>query len=260
MLQPAGADFIVLYRQYGPYRETAGIVPSAPALGSPRPNPDGRSVCAGQGADRVAVGAGRRKVQPDVVRPATPVVVVASPWPADPVALRESLPQLLDAVTIGDEPVIEGLINVNLAPRAVLMAVPGIDVMLADRIVATRGRARLARGCRPAVPDLAADRRTGGPACDAGPVALPDLPRRRGAGTRGRHESAGGSGAEHRSRDRRGARAAAANLPEGVGGRRPARATVGWDSVPTGSATPVGTESQPFNRVPTYESQYHCES
>jgi hypothetical protein len=139
VLDPSWADFVVLYRQYGPYRETVGIGPATPAPETPPPGAPtvDLSVPAKVRIESLLdlVGA---KVRPEVSPPAAPAVV-ASPWPADPAALRESLPKLLDAVTIGEEPVIEGLINVNLAPRSVLLAVPGIDVTLADRIVATRG-------------------------------------------------------------------------------------------------------------------------
>jgi hypothetical protein len=53
--------------------------------------------------------------------------------------MRESLPRLLDAVTTFDGPVIRGRINVNLAPRVVLWAIPGLDRAAVEQIVAARG-------------------------------------------------------------------------------------------------------------------------
>jgi hypothetical protein len=134
VLDPSWADFLVLYRQYGPYQETAGAGPAASAPSAPALD---LSVPAKVRIESLLelVGA---KVRLDVPGTTLPPLVV-SPWPADPAALRDSLPKLLDAVTVSEELACEGLINVNLAPRAVLLAVPGIDLTLADRIVATRG-------------------------------------------------------------------------------------------------------------------------
>lgn len=64
--------------------------------------------------------------------------VLESPWPDDPVALAESLPKLIDATTTDPAPVLYGRINVNEAPREVLMAVPGLEATVADQIVSAR--------------------------------------------------------------------------------------------------------------------------
>ncbi|OHB70461.1 MAG: hypothetical protein A2V70_11315 [Planctomycetes bacterium RBG_13_63_9] len=55
--------------------------------------------------------------------------------------MREYLPKLLDHATIDKSKVIRGRINVNEAPRAVLLAVPGLDGALVEQIVTARGRA-----------------------------------------------------------------------------------------------------------------------
>jgi len=47
---------------------------------------------------------------------------------------------LLDALTTHAEPFIEGRININVAPREVLLAVPGMTERLADVIVASQPR------------------------------------------------------------------------------------------------------------------------
>ena len=129
-VDPSWARFIVAYRQLGPYEGTEAtasdqslsIDPSAPArfriasvldLVGARirvPSPDGRS--------------GR---------------VVASPLSTDPAAMREYLPKLMDGVTSFDGAVIRGRVNVNLAPREVLRAIPGLDRATVEQIVAARG-------------------------------------------------------------------------------------------------------------------------
>lgn len=51
---------------------------------------------------------------------------------------REELALVLDRCTTTNAPLLRGLINVNTAPAAVLAVLPGLDVSLADSIVATR--------------------------------------------------------------------------------------------------------------------------
>jgi len=65
-------------------------------------------------------------------------VVLGSPSSAEPSALRDDLPKLLDWTTTDPSPVISGRVNVNLASRPVLLAVPGMDSTLAERILAAR--------------------------------------------------------------------------------------------------------------------------
>jgi hypothetical protein len=68
-------------------------------------------------------------------------VIVASPFAEDRTALQQYLLDLMDHTTVVDARVIPGRINVNLAPRAVLLGVPGMEGTLVERIVATRRRA-----------------------------------------------------------------------------------------------------------------------
>jgi hypothetical protein len=67
-----------------------------------------------------------------------PPPVLSSPFQNDRVAMEDYLPKLLDAVTVTSEKVIRGRINVNEAPRAVLLGVPGLSESLADQIVNAR--------------------------------------------------------------------------------------------------------------------------
>jgi DNA uptake protein ComE-like DNA-binding protein len=127
---PAWADFVVLYRQLGAYQ---GSEP--PNVTSPQVN---QSLPAKVRIDSLLdlVGAKVRLNAAD----ASPAEIVSSPWTTDPFALREALPKLLAAVTTTPDPVLVGQVNINLAPRPVLLAVPGIDAALADRVLAARGQ------------------------------------------------------------------------------------------------------------------------
>ncbi len=53
-------------------------------------------------------------------------------------ALRDLLPELLDQVSVSGAEVIRGRINVNLATRPVLAAVPGLELATVEQIVARR--------------------------------------------------------------------------------------------------------------------------
>ncbi len=126
----AWANFIVLYRQYGPSSSTGQTTTS----------------------DQITIDftrpAARRIESPldliDVVL-AVPhqgrTVRVVSPWSSEPLMLQSQLPQLLDHTWVTAAMVVEGRVNINLAPREVLLAVPGVDESLAERIVAARSMA-----------------------------------------------------------------------------------------------------------------------
>jgi hypothetical protein len=125
-------DFILAYRQFGPYAgdrsPTAGasvmIDPSRPA--------------------RFRIESPLDLIGAKVLIPSAPgadektAVVLGSPSSAEPSALRDDLPKLLDWTTTDPSPVISGRVNVNLASRPVLLAVPGMDSALVERILAAR--------------------------------------------------------------------------------------------------------------------------
>ncbi|MBX3414095.1 MAG: general secretion pathway protein GspK [Pirellulales bacterium] len=123
------ATFIVAMRQFGPApgggaaRRQAGVQLdfSRPALHTIASVYD-------------LIGARTALAEPGRVSP-TPV---DSPLAADSSKLATELPRLLDVVTTRTEPRIVGRVNINLAPREVLLGVPGIDDMLADEIVSKR--------------------------------------------------------------------------------------------------------------------------
>ncbi len=61
-----------------------------------------------------------------------------SPWTTEPGDMRAYLPNVLDALTTHDGSSRDGRININLAPREVLLGVPGITPPLADTIIAAQ--------------------------------------------------------------------------------------------------------------------------
>ena len=61
-----------------------------------------------------------------------------SPWPDDPGALQQFLPELFDKLAVSSDEAIEGRININQARREVLLGIPGMTEELADGIVNSR--------------------------------------------------------------------------------------------------------------------------
>lgn len=141
-LDPSLANFIVAYRQHGPYtgpeptsQEPLGLDPTMPArfaINSPLD----------------LVGARVRIPSPD----GKTAAVYASPLTLDPASLRQGLPRLLDETTVDEGEVLYGRVNLNLAPREVLRAVPGMDEALVEQILAARATRRNAQMGHPAWP------------------------------------------------------------------------------------------------------------
>ena len=129
VLDRSWADFIVRYRQFGPYRgprsASSTVVPALDLTRPPRVKIESLLDLIGA---KVLLGTGNPRTAP----------VVASPLLADPAQMRDKIHLLLDAVTVTPAPVVEGKINVNLASRPVLLAIPGIDAALVDRILVAR--------------------------------------------------------------------------------------------------------------------------
>jgi type II secretory pathway component PulK len=61
-----------------------------------------------------------------------------SPWSGEPGSMSSYLPELLDALSVSDDPYIEGRINVNQARRDVLLGVPGLSEELVEAILVAR--------------------------------------------------------------------------------------------------------------------------
>ena len=123
------ATFIVAYRQHGP----ADSEEDGEAVG-------GRTVDLSQpGRNSIKsvldlVGA---KVQLQLEGEDDPVLF-ASPFPNEPGALASSLDTLLDYATTDSDEVITGRININEAPRPVLLAIPGMTDDVVGTILSQR--------------------------------------------------------------------------------------------------------------------------
>jgi hypothetical protein len=165
------ADFIVAYRQFGPWEgppeETWPGSRSARrrglAVGPPRAE-DLRSAVSRRGErpgrsldlsrparfeigsvlDLIGVKVRLRETVAEVEegepRPARrPPYLLESPFEDDRLAMEDYLPKLVDAATVTSDKILRGRINVNGAPRAVLLGVPGLDRSAVDQIIAARG-------------------------------------------------------------------------------------------------------------------------
>lgn len=151
------ADFVVAWRQYGP---APGEVARPLASGPRGPSKAARPTRATRGAPSPtdetqvdlstppahAIESALDLVGAAVILPAKSAADRDEPRPAlfcpledDPQALRDQLPRLADLTTTRDEQVVTGRVNINLAPRCVLLGIPGVDATLADRILASRG-------------------------------------------------------------------------------------------------------------------------
>lgn len=61
-----------------------------------------------------------------------------SPWSGEPGTMTGYLPDLIDTLSVSDDPYIDGRINVNQARREVLLGVPGMTEELAEEIMMAR--------------------------------------------------------------------------------------------------------------------------
>ncbi len=177
-LDTSWTRFIIAYRQFGPYDETAQsgqgatVRRSRAARTSRRFRPDPRLVqpdefepqtIHAEEMDQVDLSTparfqidsvldliGARILIPSDERldpsddPLDPQeerdLIVESPFEDDPAAMQEYLPTLVDRTTTIQDVIINSRINVNLAPRAVLLGVPGLEPQTVQRIIAERGR------------------------------------------------------------------------------------------------------------------------
>ena len=167
VVDPAWATFIVAYRQNGPIRENndeddeeqeqedQGGGPQQPGGGR------GGGGGGGSGGDEDELKTEPAGNQPlDLTQPGrVPVgqvldligvnvrvrlegeeedIIIESPFPEEMVTMASYLPELMDNCTVNPEPIIPGRVNINRAPRAVLMAIPGMDENLVDLIISQR--------------------------------------------------------------------------------------------------------------------------
>ncbi len=138
LLDPQSSRFIIAFRQYGPHTGT-DLASSSDGLALDLTKPPRFRI--GSIFDligtRVAIPVSSKEKPPNSSKE-KPAKILVSPFRDDRESMRIALPKLLDLTTVSDAPVTVGRVNVNLAPQAVLVGVPGIDDALAEQIVSAR--------------------------------------------------------------------------------------------------------------------------
>ncbi len=122
------ATFIIAYRQSGPYN---GTLPSGSSSGQ---------------LDFERSGGTKLATVLDLIGPRVQVqfknqeeqTILNTPFPDAPVAMALYLPKLMDYVAVNTQELIPGRININQAPRAVLMGIPGMDEEVVGQIISER--------------------------------------------------------------------------------------------------------------------------
>lgn len=138
LLDAQWARFVVLFRQLGPYQAEDADADGRDAVAdAPTVRVDFSRPAKFKIATVLDLIAARVQLPAEGADPAPRVI--ESPLADDPAALRDYLPQLMDHTTTVSAKVIRGRVNVNLAPRAVLLGVPGLDAALVEQIVVRRG-------------------------------------------------------------------------------------------------------------------------
>ena len=155
-LERPWADFVVAYRQFGPSDEVAAGRPAKEKPLARAPKERGRkprnsrnredgtqldlSVPAKHDIECVLDLVGTAVAlppKPDADE-GDPGPVLPCPLEDNPQAVSDQLPRLADLTTTTDQPVLYGRVNVNEAPRCVLLGVPGLDATVVDRILSLR--------------------------------------------------------------------------------------------------------------------------
>ena len=123
------ATFIVAYRQNGPYTGTKtgqkGAAVELDLTKPPKTNVTTVLDLIGQ----------RAQVTPAGAKDPT---IIETPFPKEPLLMNAYLPLLLDWVAVNTQPTIPARININEAPRAVLLGIPGLTPEIVDEIIAKR--------------------------------------------------------------------------------------------------------------------------
>ena len=127
-VDPVLANYVILYRQFGPFPGPGPVIATATDLPNFTFPPRFRF--------RSPLDLVQSRVQ--LIQPGLPPKIVNSPLPTEPEQLARIFGMLYDQFTVSGTPTIRGRVNVNLAPPEVLRAVPGIDKALAEQIVTSR--------------------------------------------------------------------------------------------------------------------------
>ncbi|MFN6205140.1 MAG: hypothetical protein ACK49R_01735 [Planctomycetota bacterium] len=121
------ANYVIAWRQLGPYRGRRGTTIEAwqPDLNQPaRFNFTSELELVGS---RVPVSRENRSTK-----------TLDSPLSAERVGWTGELSRVLDEVSIDKSNTLPGRVNIELAPREVLIGIPGMDVVMVDRILSSR--------------------------------------------------------------------------------------------------------------------------
>ncbi len=126
--EPGWANFIVAYRQYGPF-SGSGEAEDASSHTIDLTQPGKRRI--------------RSPLELIGIRVALPdgsesKIILESPFSSDETEMREYLPRLMDAVSVRRSPFMVGRVNINLAPPEVLAGIPGMDSDLVERLIGAR--------------------------------------------------------------------------------------------------------------------------
>lgn len=124
------AKFIVLYRQHGPYEGTEA----------------GEDVVTVDVPDLTAEGGNKLTQVLDLVGKKVQIpgqgdanaTIVAPAFPDSLESMMAYMPVLMDNLTVSDQAILPGRININQAPRAILMGIPGMDESLVGEILNQR--------------------------------------------------------------------------------------------------------------------------
>jgi len=121
------ANYVIAFRQFGPYRGRRGTTIDTwqPELNQP--------ARFSYTSELELIG-----TRVPVVRENRSTKTVDSPLPAERVGWAGTLSRILDEVTVEKNPFLIGRVNIEMAPREVLIGIPGMDVVMVDRILSSR--------------------------------------------------------------------------------------------------------------------------
>ena len=137
------SHFILLYRQYGPYRGEEAPRPRSKAI----EKPDLEVAAKHQFTTVLDVIGAKVRVplkpdesdSSDEKEPKKPThEVIESPFTSSQESMRRYMARLIDKTTVDREKVLRGRINLNRAPQPVLEAIPGMDKAVAGQIAGSR--------------------------------------------------------------------------------------------------------------------------
>ncbi len=127
---PEWANFIVAYRQNGPYQGNSGNAVKADS-GDIDLSEEGRTTL----TQVLELVGARTRVKFAGDKQAS---VLESPFPNEPIAMAFYMPLLMDNAAASSSPTIPGRININQAPRVVLRGIPGFDEEIIEEIISLR--------------------------------------------------------------------------------------------------------------------------